>query len=52
MGAIPKEKLIAMAQMVRSRRDNVPDPQLASLLDEIELRVEVELAKLSPRDHL
>jgi hypothetical protein len=28
----------------------VPDPHLAALLDEIELRVEVELAKLSPRD--
>ncbi len=52
LGAIPKEKLIAMAQMVRSRRDSVPDPRLATLLDEIELRVEVELAKLSPRDHL
>jgi hypothetical protein len=50
LGAIPKEKLIAMAQMVRSRRDHVPDPHLAELLDEIELRVEVELAKLSPRD--
>jgi hypothetical protein len=50
IGSIPKEKLIVMAQMVRSRRDSVPDPHLASLLDEIELRVEVELAKLSPRD--
>jgi hypothetical protein len=50
LGAIPKEKLIALAQMVRSRRDNVEDPHLTSLLDEIELRVEVELAKLSPRE--
>ncbi|HMA50593.1 MAG TPA: flagellar assembly protein FliX [Magnetospirillaceae bacterium] len=50
MGAIPKDKLIAMAQMVRSRRDHVPDPHLAELLNEIELRVEVELAKLSARD--
>lgn len=50
MGAIPKEKLIAMAQMVRSRRDHIPDPHLAELLNEIELRVEVELAKLSARD--
>jgi hypothetical protein len=49
-GAIPKEKLIALAQMVRSRRDTSPDPRLATLLDEIELRVEVELAKLSPRE--
>jgi hypothetical protein len=50
LGAVPKEKLIAMAQMVRGRRDNVADPVLTSLLDDIELRVEVELAKLSPRD--
>lgn len=50
MGAIPKDKLIAMAQMVRSRRDHIPDPYLAELLNEIELRVEVELAKLSARD--
>jgi hypothetical protein len=50
LGSIPKEKLIAMAQLVRSRRDQGTDPQLAGLLDEIELRVEVELAKLSPRE--
>jgi len=51
MGAIPKEKLIALAQMVRSRRDTISDPNLTAVLDEIELRAEVELAKLSPRDH-
>ena len=50
LGHVPKEKLIAMAQMVRSRRDSTPDPRLSELLDEIELRVEVELAKLSARD--
>jgi hypothetical protein len=50
LGAIPKEKLIALAQLVRSRRDHSADPHLAALLNEIELRVEVELAKLSPRD--
>ena len=50
MGAIPKEKLIALAQMVRSRRDMPSDPQLSEMLNEIELRVEVELAKLSARD--
>jgi hypothetical protein len=49
-GAIPKEKLIGLAQMVRSRRDRVTDPRLAAILDEIELRAEVELAKLSVRD--
>ncbi len=49
IGAIPKERLIALAQLVRSRRDAVADPRLASILDEIELRAEVELAKLSRR---
>lgn len=49
VGAVPKERLIALAQMVRSRRDSVGDPRLATLLDEIELRAEVELAKLSRR---
>jgi hypothetical protein len=49
-GAIPKDRLFALAQLVRSRRDSVADPGLTALLNEIELRVEVELAKLSPRD--
>ncbi|MDR3440791.1 flagellar assembly protein FliX [Telmatospirillum sp.] len=49
LGAIPKEKLIALAQMVRSRRGHVSDPRLSGILDEIELRAEVELAKLSIR---
>ena len=48
-GAVPKERLIQLAQMVRARRDKVSDPRLATLLDEIELRAEVELAKLSRR---
>ena len=48
-GTVPKERLIQLAQMVRARRDTVGDPRLATLLDEIELRAEVELAKLSRR---
>ena len=47
MGEIPKEKLVALGEMVRSRRDSVSDPHLAAILDEIELRAEVELAKLT-----
>lgn len=47
LGTLPKEKLADLAQMVRSRRENCQDPRLASLLDEIELRAEVEVAKLS-----
>lgn len=49
MGEIPRDKLVTLAQMVRSRRENCGDPRLGALLDEIELRVEVELAKLLPR---
>lgn len=48
-GSVPKERLIQLAQMVRARRDAVADPRLARILDEIELRAEVELAKLQRR---
>ncbi|CAA7623189.1 flagellar assembly protein FliX [Magnetospirillum sp. SS-4] len=47
MGEIPSARMAALAQSVRSRREACSDPRLAALLDEIELRVEVELAKLS-----
>lgn len=47
LGMVPKEKLTDLAQMVRSRREACHDPRLAALLDEIELRAEVEIAKLS-----
>ncbi len=47
MGTVPKEKLASLAQMVRTRREGCVDPRLGALLDEIELRAEVELAKLS-----
>jgi hypothetical protein len=47
LGTVPKEKLMDLAQMVRSRREACQDPRLQALLDEIELRAEVEIAKLS-----
>jgi hypothetical protein len=47
MGEIPKSRMTALAESVRNRREACSDPRLAALLDEIELRVEVELAKLS-----
>jgi hypothetical protein len=47
MGEIPKSSLMSLAQTVRTRREACGDPRLAALLDEIELRAEVELAKLS-----
>ncbi|MEO5373827.1 MAG: flagellar assembly protein FliX [Alphaproteobacteria bacterium] len=48
-GAIPKERLAGLAQLMRTRREQGVDPDLAAILDEIELRAEVELAKLTRR---
>lgn len=47
MGAIPKDRLEQLAQMVRAKREQIDDPKLTAILDEIELRAAVELAKLS-----
>ncbi len=49
VGSIPKERLAALAKVVREKRDKGTDPIISQLLDEIELRAEVELAKLSRR---
>lgn len=49
VGSIPKDRLAALAQMVREKRERGADPVISRLLDEIELRAEVELAKLSRR---
>ncbi len=47
LGTLPREKLESLAQMVKGRRDQTYDPRLAAVLDEIELRCRVELAKLA-----
>ena len=46
MGYIPKEKLIEISRFVKERRFNAADEKLKDIIEEIELRVEVELAKL------
>lgn len=46
LGHVPKDRLASLARLVREQREDAQDPQLAALLDEIELRAEVELAKL------
>jgi len=46
-GSLPKEDLVDLAQLVRSKREEGIDPRLGAILDEIELRAEVELAKLT-----
>ncbi|MBM3546434.1 MAG: flagellar assembly protein FliX [Alphaproteobacteria bacterium] len=45
-GGIPRDRLEALDQLVREQRDQVADPRLSEILDEIELRARVELAKL------
>lgn len=44
-GVVPVPKLDALLRMVRLQRDRIEDPRLSHLLDEIELRAQVELAK-------
>jgi hypothetical protein len=46
-GAVSKERLVELSRLARARRADVDDPRLVEVLDEIELRAEVELAKLS-----
>ncbi|MBX3455894.1 flagellar assembly protein FliX [Ferrovibrio sp.] len=45
-GRIPADQLQTLAQQLRRERLSVEDPQLAEVMAEIELRCEVELAKL------
>ena len=47
MGGIPVERLTTLAQSLRERKSNVSDPSLLALMDEIEIRAEVEIAKYS-----
>lgn len=47
LGLIPKDRLINLAQLLRTKRQQVSDPVLLELLDDIELRAEVEIAKLT-----
>lgn len=45
IGRIPAERLEAIAQRVRTQRAAVDDPRLTEILDQIDLRAQVELAK-------
>lgn len=47
-GAITRDDLIELARKVQSTRVTVDDPKLARILDEIDLRAQVELAKYTP----
>lgn len=45
-GSLPRGQLENLRHLARQQVDLAGDPQLAAILDEIELRVAVELAKL------
>ena len=45
-GSLPRSRLEALRHLARDQAAQSDDPQLAAILDEIELRVAVELAKL------
>jgi hypothetical protein len=44
-GAITRDKLVQLARVVSNRRAQITDPRLTEILDEIDLRAQVELAK-------
>ncbi|MFQ5957903.1 MAG: flagellar assembly protein FliX [Alphaproteobacteria bacterium] len=46
MGAIPRDRLVGLREQVQARRETVTDPRLSAILEEIDLRAAVELAKL------
>ncbi|MFN8924872.1 MAG: flagellar assembly protein FliX, partial [Rhodospirillales bacterium] len=45
-GILPRETLSTLADLIGSARDEVDDPGLRAILDEVDLRAQVELAKL------
>ena len=45
LGAIPRDRLRQLTSAVASHRAGVDDPRLGAILDEIDLRAQVELAK-------
>jgi len=45
-GGVPSGRLSALVQAVGRQRASVADARLSQLLDEIDLRAQVELAKL------
>ena len=48
MGGIPRSHLVGLAQSVQTLRDQFIDPHLNQVLDDIDLRAQVELAKYDP----
>lgn len=44
-GGVPRQRLVALMDMLKTRRDDTQDPRLEAMLDEVEVRAAVELAK-------
>ncbi len=44
-GGLPKSKLVALMDLLQTRRDDTNDAGLEAALDEVEIRAAVELAK-------
>ncbi len=49
-GTLTESQLVQLANLVRVRRATIVDPKMREIIDEIELRAEVEIAKLAARD--
>ena len=47
MGSVPENRLKQLVHLVEKRREQFLDPSLTEVMDEIELRAQVELAKLA-----
>lgn len=48
-GGVPRAALQQLTTLINQHRDKVQDPRLAEILDEIDLRAQVELAKHAQR---
>lgn len=44
-GGVPRAKLVRLMDLLKARRETVSDPRLEAILDEVETRAAVELAK-------
>jgi len=44
-GGLPRNKLVALMNLLQDRRDDTNDASLEAVLDEVEIRAAVELAK-------
>lgn len=49
-GVVSRGNLQALARIIQSHRSRISDPRLSAVLDEIDLRAQVELAKFTSKD--